>query len=199
MYRTYWHDRVLTGAFHPKLPDLPAEASSWLHKRIPKAPWTFFYKVPYLCTFLLPLYSIFSSHGCLCLCMFKYVHAYACQSQRTILAVNPRNVICVFWDRVLYWHKTHKFDWLTSKIQGFSHLCLPGSQITSVDHHIYLFKTGSGDWTNNVLFTRQVFLSTELSPFSLCILFLSRINLTTVSIAQHNTNLSLCDIDSSGL
>lgn len=101
----YAQDRLtrqgVNWCFPPQTARSPCRGIILPPQKDPKAPWTFSHKVPPLCTFLLSLYSIFSSHGCLCLCMFKYVHVYACQSQRTVSTVNAKNIICLLWDRVL--------------------------------------------------------------------------------------------------
>lgn len=62
-------------------------------------------------------------------CMSKPENSLNCQRQEHHLPPLRQGPLMTCYSQIM-------LDWLIGEIQGFSCLCLPGSQITSMDHHI---------------------------------------------------------------
>lgn len=137
MHKTDWHGRVLTGAFHPKLPDL----SERQHPASTKGPQgtpnislqgstSLHLPTVFVFYFLFPWVSVLVHvQVCACVCMSKPENNLDCQRQEHHLPPLRQGPLMTCYSQI-------KLDWLIAETQGSSCLCLPGSQITSMDHHI---------------------------------------------------------------
>lgn len=78
-------------------------------------------------------------HVCPCSCVCKCVHVNVTRGWHWVPSLIF--LYLILWDRVAHWTWSLSIwlNWLATKPQGYSSLCLPGTEITGVCHSIQLF------------------------------------------------------------
>lgn len=93
--------------------------------------------------------------------------AYVYVGQRSTWGVIPQ-VLCTLLSKVgfsLSQNSLSRQEWLTNESHGSPCICLDGTEITTMNHHIWLFyMCAAGDWTQVLILVCQHFSDRVISP-----------------------------------